>query len=57
MDRIMGKAGIVIESIPKKQKYVDVIRYDGSGVSGYFTSQKPFYQRSVIRQFWSKLAH
>jgi hypothetical protein len=54
MDRISGETGIVIESVPKKQKYVDLVRYDGSGVSGYFTNQKPFYQRSAVGQFWSK---
>lgn len=54
MDRITGKTGIVIESVPKKQKYVDVVRYDGSGVTGYFTDQKPFYQRSAIKSFLSK---
>jgi hypothetical protein len=47
MNRISGQTGIVIESVLKKQKYVDLVRYDGSGVSGYFTNQKPFYQRSV----------
>jgi len=55
MDRISGQTGIVIESVPKKQKYVDLVRYDGSGVSGYFTDQKPFYQRSTIRQFWNRI--
>jgi len=55
MNRISGQTGIVIESVPKKQKYVDLVRYDGSGVSGYFTDQKPFYQRSGIRQFWNRL--
>ena len=54
MDRISGQSGIVIEGVPKKQKYVDLVRYDGSGVSGYFSNQKPFYQRSAIRQFLSK---
>jgi len=54
MDRISGQSGIVIESVPKKQKYVDLVRYDGSGVSGYFSKQKPFYQRSAIRQFLGK---
>jgi type III secretion system (T3SS) SseB-like protein len=55
MRRISGETGIVIESVPKKQKYVDVMRYDGSGVSDYFTDRKPFYQRSAVRQFWSKM--
>ena len=56
MERVSGQTGIVIESVPKKQKYVDLIRYDGSGVTGYFTNQKPFYQRSAVRQFWNRLA-
>ena len=55
MGRISGETGIIFESVPRKQKYVDVIRYDGSGLSGYFTKLKPFYQRSTIRQFWSKI--
>jgi len=55
MERVSGQTGIVIESVPKKQKYVDLVRYDGSGVSGYFTNQKPFYQRNAIRRLWNRL--
>jgi hypothetical protein len=57
MNRVAGQTGIVIESVRKTQNYVDLVRYDGFGVSEYFTDQKPFYTRSGIRQFWGKLAH
>jgi hypothetical protein len=45
MDRISGESGVVIERVPKKQKYVDLVRFNGAGVSGYFTNQKPFYEK------------
>lgn len=55
MDRISGETGIVIESVPKQQKFTDLIRYENSGVAEYFTDQKPFYQKSAIRNFWSRI--
>jgi SseB protein C-terminal domain/SseB protein N-terminal domain len=55
MERISGESGIVIESVPKKQKFVDLVRYEKSGVAGYFTDQKPFYQKSLLGDLWSKL--
>jgi len=54
MDRISGESGIVIEGVPKKQKFVDIVRYENSGVAGYFTDQKPFYQKSALRSFFNK---
>lgn len=55
MERISGESGVVIERVPKKQKFVDLIRFDGAGLSGYFAKQKPFYQRSKIRILLGKL--
>ena len=55
MDRISGETGIVIDSVPKKQKFVDLVRYENSGVAGYFTDQKPFYKKSVLKNLWSKI--
>lgn len=45
MDRISGESGVVIERVSKKQKFVDLVRFDGVGVSSYFKTQKPFYER------------
>jgi len=55
MDRISGESGVVIENSPKKQKYVDLIRYGNAGVGGYFTDQKPFYQRNTLKGLWGRL--
>lgn len=55
MERIAGQTGIVIESVPKKQKYVDLVRYDGRGVAGYFTDQKPFYEKTAFGRLWRKV--
>lgn len=55
MERISGESGVVIERAPKKQKYVDLIRFDGGGVSGYFAKQKPFYEKAKIRGLLGKL--
>jgi hypothetical protein len=55
MDRISGESGIVIQSIPKKQSFVDLVKYDPSGVAGYFTNQKPFYQRNSLKGLWNKI--
>lgn len=46
-DKISGESGVVIDSIPKRHKFVDFVRYNGQGVSAYFSSQKPFYQRRL----------
>lgn len=54
MERISGESGIVIESTPKKQKYVDLVRYADVGVAGYFTNQKPFYQKNAFKSLWNK---
>ncbi len=54
-DRVSGESGIVIESVPKKQKFVDMVYYDGSGLSGYFTNQKPFYERKAVDGIWQKI--
>lgn len=56
MTRISSESGVVIERVPKKQKYVDLVRYDGTGVSGYFSTQKPFYQKGVLGALWRKIA-
>jgi len=56
MDRISGESGIVIESTPKTGKFVDLVRYENSGVAGYFTDKKPFYQRGVLKNLWTKLS-
>jgi hypothetical protein len=57
MTRISGETGMVFESVSKKQKYADIIRFDEKdGVSGYFKSQKPFYQKSALKQLWSKIS-
>jgi hypothetical protein len=55
MDRISGESGIVIESIPKRHRFVDLVRYENSGVAGYFTSQKPFYERSALKSLWYRI--
>jgi hypothetical protein len=55
MDRILGESGIVIESIPKRHKFVDLVRYEDSGVAGYFTNQTPFYARSAVKSFWQRI--
>ncbi len=49
MERMSGESGIVIGSVAKKQKFVDLVRYDGTGLTGYFADQKPFYRRSLVR--------
>lgn len=51
MDRISGESGVVIDRVPKKQKLVDLIRFDGAGLSGCFAKQKPFYEKNVVRSF------
>lgn len=56
IDRITGESGVVIDSIPKRHRFVDFVRYDGRGVTAYFSSQKPFYQKSVAGKLWSKIA-
>jgi len=55
MDGVSGQTGIVIESVSKKQKYVDLVRYDGRGVTGYFTDQKPFYEKTAFGRLWRKM--
>lgn len=55
MDRLSGESGIVIESVPKKEKFVDLVRYENAGLPKYFTDQKPFYQQSVIKSLWGKI--
>jgi hypothetical protein len=55
MDRVVGESGIVIDSIPKKHHFVDLVRYEGRGVSAYFSSQKPFYQKSPIKSLWARI--
>ena len=55
MERISGESGIVVESLPKKHKFVDLVRYEKSGVAGYFTDQKPFYERSVLQTLWRRI--
>jgi hypothetical protein len=55
MERVSGESGILIGSVPKKQKFVDLIRYENSGVADYFTNQRPFYQKSVFKSLWSKI--
>jgi hypothetical protein len=55
MERISGESGIVIESLPKKHNFVDLVLYQDSGVAGYFTKRKPFYQKSVIRGLWNSI--
>lgn len=55
MERISGESGVVIERVPKQQKYVDVIRFDGVGLSAYFSKQKPFYERNKIGGLLGKL--
>ena len=54
MERISGESGIVIESTARKQKHVDLMRYEDAGVAGYFTDQKPFYQRGLLKRLWDK---
>ena len=55
MDWISAESGIVIESVPKKQKFVDVVRYEKTGVGNYFSGQKPFYQKSALASLWSRV--
>lgn len=55
LDRISSETGIVIGSVPKKQKFVDLVRYEKSRMTAYFTEQKPFYQRSAIGSLWRRL--
>lgn len=55
MERISGESGVVIERVPKKQKFVDLIRFDGAGLSGYFAKQKPFYERNKIGSLLGRL--
>jgi hypothetical protein len=55
MPRISGESGVVVDSLPKKQAFVDLVRYDGSGLTGYFADQTPFYRRSFLGQLWRKL--
>jgi hypothetical protein len=55
MPRISGESGVVVDSLPKKQAFVDLVRYDGSGLTGYFADQTPFYRRSFFGQLWRKL--
>jgi len=56
MERISGETGIVIESgILKGKQRVDLLRYADSGVAGYFTNQKPFYQKSAIKSLWRRI--
>jgi hypothetical protein len=55
MERISAETGLIVESTPRNQKYVDLIRYDGVGVTGYFTAEKPFYQQGSAKSWWQKL--
>lgn len=56
IDYLAGESGVVVDSIPKRHSFVDFVRYDGRGVTSYFSSQKPFYRKSVVGKLWSKLA-
>ena len=55
MARISGEIGIIVGSVAHGHNFVDVMRYDGTGLSNHFTNQKPFYQKSALKSLWSKL--
>ena len=55
--RISAESGIVIQSVPKAQKYADVIRYrrGEQGIGEYFAKQSPFYRRNAFGGFWRRI--
>lgn len=56
-DRLSAETGIVISSVTKPQKYVDVIRYCAGkeGIASYIDEQSPFYRRNSISGLWRRL--
>ena len=54
-ERVSGQSGIVIESVPRRHKFVDLVQYEGSGLTNYFTGQKPFYERGVLKSLWRRI--
>lgn len=44
----------VVRQIPKLPASVDFVRYNGKGLSGYFTKQKPFYSASLFKRLFGR---
>lgn len=51
--RISKDTGIVVDSMTRKHRFVDLVRYEETGITAYFSNQQPFYQRSALKKLWS----
>jgi hypothetical protein len=47
MEKASAESGSVIDSLPKTHDHIDIIRFNPSGISGYFVENQiePFYRR------------
>jgi hypothetical protein len=49
---LAGLATVVLREVGTGGPYCDIVEYTGRGLTGYFSSQKPFYRAPLLRRIY-----
>jgi hypothetical protein len=56
MQRVCSDIGTIVGGLPQRHAFVDVIRYDGQGLSQSVSTHEPFYVKSAARKLWDRIS-